>query len=326
MVQQTDSQKRLMLAASSGGHLLELVRQLPHLDASDDSLWVTFSSAQSKSLLAGRRVMYVPYVRPRDYRGVLRTMRLMRGILRRERFDGAVSTGSAIALAVLPVARLAGVPTTYIESVCRVNGPSTTGRLLELTRTAELRTQHGSWAGKRWREHPSVLSTYSQRRRGLDVPPSTLFVTLGTIQGYRFDKLVDAVLATGLANENTVWQLGFTTGRTDLPGRVYEYLSTEEFERFSIEADVVVTHAGVGTLLGLLERGVFPVMVVRRSDRREHVDDHQAQIADLVNSLGIGIAVEADELDESIIQTAMLREIVNTANANFGLDELNRSA
>lgn len=326
MVQQADSPRRLVLAASTGGHLLELVRQLPYLDASDDSLWVTFRSAQSRSLLEGRRVMYVPYVKPRDYRGVLRTMRLMRGILRKERFDGAVSTGSAIALAVLPAARLAGLPATYIESVCRVDGPSATGRVLELTRTAQLRTQHGSWAGKRWRQQPSVLATYTQRRRPCSQVPGRLFVTLGTIQGYRFDALVDAVLASGLANENTIWQLGFTAGRRDLPGQVYEYMSPEEFQRVSLEADVVVTHAGVGTLLGLLEQAVFPVMVVRRSDRGEHVDDHQAQIADLVNSLGIGLGVEVDELDASVMQTAMEREIVRKTSATAQLDELNRSA
>ena len=303
--------RRLVLAASTGGHLVELVRQLPYLDASDDSLWLTFRSRQSASLLDGRRVMYVPYVKPRDYAGVMRTIGMVRTALAREKFDGAISTGSAIALAVLPVARFFGIPATYIESVCRLEGPSTTGKVLALSGMTALRTQNDAWAGGRWRAHPSVLTTYSsQPSSTTETVPERLFVTLGTIEGYRFDSLVDAVLATGLANENTIWQLGFTTDRTDLPGQVHQHMSPEVFEAASIQADVVITHGGVGTLLGLLEQGVYPIMAVRRSARGEHVDDHQSQIADLVNNLDIGRAVESEEIDAQVIASAMQRRIV----------------
>ena len=325
MGQESVESQRLILAASTGGHLFELVRQLPFLNAADDSLWITFKSAQSEELLAGRRVLHVPYVRPRDYRGVLRTMRVMRGVLRREHFDGAVSTGSAIALGVLPVARLAGIPATYIESVCRVEGPSTTGRVLAATHAAQMRTQHPSWAGKQWHLQQSILATYAQRGRERSCEVGRIFVTLGTIRGYRFDSLIDAVLASGLANENTVWQLGETTGRIDLPGQVHQYLTPQEFARASKAADVVVTHAGVGTLLGLLDLGIYPVLVVRRAERGEHVDNHQAQIADLVNSLGIGSAVEVAQLTASVISGAAQREIVNS-DAVSKFDELMRSA
>ncbi|WP_168209123.1 glycosyltransferase [Agromyces intestinalis] len=305
-----NSPRKMLLAASTGGHLHELVRQTEYLRPSDDSLWVTFESPQADSLLRGRRVMHVPYVRPRDYVGVARAIGRVHGAIRGERFDVAVSTGSAIALAVLPVARMSRIPATYIESVCRVDGPSMTGRVLAGLHAADLRTQHASWAGRRWHAQPSVLATYARRLRPLPDRPLRVFVTLGTIEGYRFDALVDQVLRSGLAGPETTWQLGFTD-RDDLPGRVHGHLAPEEFARIALEADVVVTHAGVGTLLGMLELGIHPLLVVRRASRGEHVDDHQEQIADLVRELRVADAVEIDDLDAGTMVEAARWEIVD---------------
>lgn len=263
---------------------------------------------QSRSLLAGRRRIHVPYVRPRDYFGMMRAAGIVRRVLQHEAFDGAVSTGAGLAVAALPQAAIHGVPSLYIESVSRVEGPSMSGRMLAASRLVSLRTQHPAWATDRWRTHPSVLSTYHSLTRPAPERPS-LFVTLGTIEGYRFDALVDAVLATGLADERTVWQLGFTTNRTDLPGQVHQMMPTDVFIASALSADVVITHAGVGTFMGLLEMGIFPVVVTRRKHRGEHVDDHQMQIAELAEYLKVARAVDAPDLTADVIRYAAGRAI-----------------
>ncbi len=300
---------KALLVASTGGHLTELLRLTPTFEPDPDSLWVTFRTPQSETLLAGCRVHYLPYIGPRDLRGTLRAVPQVHDLVRREHFDLAVSTGAAIALGTLPVAAAAGVPSTYIESVCRLAGPSTTGRLLSHVPRVALRTQHERWAAGRWQSHPSVLDEYRSVPRPRPAGPLRLFVTLGTIRGYRFDSVVDAVLATGLADESTVWQLGETT-RDGLPGRVSTHLAPDEFARCAAEADVVVTHAGVGTLLEMLQLGIYPVQAVRRAARHEHVDDHQLQIADLVRSLDLGIPVEGPEITRDVVERAAARRVV----------------
>lgn len=295
--------KKALLVASTGGHLAQLVRLAPTFGVSDDSLWVTFRTPQSESLLRGRRVMYVPYVRPRDWNGALHVRRAVSQILRREEFTLALSTGAAPAVAVLPLAKRHGIETIYVESVSRVEGPSLSGRILAALKAARLYTQHPSWADKTWRPHASVFETFSSVSRDVIDRPS-LFVTLGTIEGYRFDAMIDAVLATGLADDRTVWQLGYSMGRTDLPGRVYDQVSAADFDRYAREAEVVVSHAGVGSLLGLLDLGISPVLVVRRKARGEHVDDHQAQIAALANTQGVALSVEAEELTADVLRAA----------------------
>lgn len=300
---------KALLVASTGGHLSELLRLTPTFEPGPDSLWVTFRTPQSEALLEGRRVHYLPYIGPRDVRGTLRAVPQVHELVRREHFDLAVSTGAAIAVSALPVTAAAGVPSTYIESVCRLAGPSLTGRILARLPRVALRTQHPQWADGRWHTHPSVLDEYRSVPRERPRNGGRLFVTLGTIRGYRFDSLVDAVLASGLADDRTVWQLG-DTHRDDLPGRAVAELPPDEYARCAVEADVVVSHAGVGTLLDLLALGVYPVQGVRRAVRGEHVDDHQLQIADLVRERDLGIPVEGPHLTRDVLEHAATRRVV----------------
>ena len=302
------TERRLLLAASTGGHLAQLVRLAPGLGASDESLWVTFDSLQEKSLLAGRNVLHVPYVGPRDYVALYAAWRRISAELKGQRIDAAVSTGSALALAALPAARLAGMPALYIESVSRVDGPSLSGRVLAMSRLAEMRTQHATWSNGRWKVHPSVLNDYVSGRRTVDTRrPLKIFITLGTIKGFAFDALVDRILDLGIANEDTVWQLGSTPPRRDLPGTVRSFVDAAEFEAYARDADVVITHAGVGTILGLIDLGIYPLAVVRRKRRGEHVDDHQQQIAGMLNDLDIGRGAEVEDLDRGVIESAARR-------------------
>ena len=301
----SDHPRKLLLAASTGGHIAQLVRLAPGLGATDDSLWISFDSPQTRSLLAGRRTLMVPYIRPRDWRSTAEAFGLIRAAAAKESFQAAVSTGAALALAALPAAGLRGIPSLYIESVSRVEGPSLSGRALHHMRSTTMRTQHPSWARGRWGVHPSVLETFIATPRAI-VPeqPLKIFVTLGTIEGYRFDSLVDAVLATGLAGPQTTWQLGYTSRADALPGRAVEQMDADDFERTAREADLVITHAGVGTILGLLEMGIYPVAAVRRTARKEHVDDHQAQIAALMRESGIGRPLEVEEISASVLLEA----------------------
>ena len=300
---------RVLFVASSGGHVSELRRLAGRIEHQPSSVWITFDTPQTRSILQGRRVRYVQYVRPRDLLGTLRTFWYVRRLLQQEHFDLVVSTGAAIAVGAFIAARLRPIRTRYIESIARVTGPSTTGRIVAALHLAELRTQHVRWADRRWRPVTGLFDGMRPEAEASLAGPMhapRLFVTLGTIKPYRFDALVDAVLATGLADERTVWQLGSTT-RTDLPGRVETLLSPEEFGEVVRSSDVVITHAGVGTILDLLDRGQHPVVVPRRRLREEHVDDHQLEIADFLRAGDFVTVAEADRLDSGHLLAAARR-------------------
>ena len=91
---------RHLLIASTGGHLAQLVKWSSRINSDEDSLWITFDSAQSRSLLEGKRALLVPYIPPRS---AIKSAGALRQIMRQvdweaENFVAAVSTGAALAV------------------------------------------------------------------------------------------------------------------------------------------------------------------------------------------------------------------------------------
>lgn len=290
--------RKVVLCASTGGHLQQLHRIASQLGVHPDSLWITFDNEQSRSLLYECRTYFIPYIASRDWKRTLAAVPKVASRLRKEDFDVAVSTGAAVAGVVLPVARALGKEALYIESVARHDGPSVTGRILSAVPGVKLYTQHPNWSNSRWKFEVSVLQGYrSESRDPVPVSESKkVFVTLGTIRPYRFDSLVDRLAEIVPADWKIVWQLGATM-RDDLRGEVYEYMSVDEFDLHAKSADVVISHGGVGSALRILDTGKVPIMVPRRALRGEHVDDHQEQICGLLSDMGIARFVEADSVD-----------------------------
>lgn len=302
-------QGKVLFVASTGGHLTQLSRMAKSWDITDDSVWVTFDSHQSRSLLEGKRVLNVPYVAPRDFRSIMSARRLIEQNVGNEKFDHVVSTGAGLALAAFTSFRLRRVPKTYIESVSRTVGPSLTGKIVSILHLAELYTQHEKWANRRWTHTPGVLEEFRTVLSKDRKEPVKLFVTLGTIKPYRFDSMIDAVLGSGLADDSTVWQVGETL-REDLPGKVVPHMTASEFQENVAHADTTITHAGVGTILQLLESGVCPVVVPRDPDKNEHVDGHQRYICDLLEAKGLGVVRDPENLSrDDILMASMARTI-----------------
>lgn len=307
---------RLLFVASTGGHLTQLAKIAARVGASAESTWVTFDTPQARSLLmAYRDVRFVPYVGPRDLRGVLRTIWAVAVIARRSRYDAVLSTGAGIALALPFVPRR--LRRLYIESVSRVAGPSLTGKLLAWARV-ERRTQHPGWASRRWPYEFTLLDQYDalpRERESASEAPLSVLVTLGTIQPYRFDAAVEAVLRVLGPQDRVVWQVGCTTG-FELPGQVSDVLRRVELQGIAAQCDVVVSHAGVGSVVDLLDIGVSPVLLARRASHGEHVDDHQAQIASVLVERDLATVRQPEELTRADLLEAANRVVVARASAH----------
>ena len=103
-----------------------------------------------------------------------------------------------------------------------------------------------------------------------------IFVTVGT-HHQPFGRLVDA-LATLPASELVVQH-----GHSPAPSGVREavaFLRFDEMLERIRAADVVVTHAGVGSILLARQEGHTPVVVPRLRRYGEHVDDHQLELTE----------------------------------------------
>jgi UDP-N-acetylglucosamine transferase subunit ALG13 len=119
-----------------------------------------------------------------------------------------------------------------------------------------------------------------------------IFVTTGTCEP--FDRLLRAVDAASI-DEELVVQHGFSAVRPR-GARCVEFLPFTELVELVREARVVVTHAGVGTVLTALANGKRPVVVPRRAGAGDAIDDHQLEFARRVAAGGLVTLVE--DLDD----------------------------
>jgi UDP-N-acetylglucosamine--N-acetylmuramyl-(pentapeptide) pyrophosphoryl-undecaprenol N-acetylglucosamine transferase len=105
-----------------------------------------------------------------------------------------------------------------------------------------------------------------------------IFATVGT-HGQPFTRFLDAL--AGL-EDDVVVQYGHNAPPAGV-GEAVAFMPFDELNARMREADVVVTHAGVGSVLCAREAGHVPVVVPRLRRFGEHVDDHQLE---LVAALG----------------------------------------
>jgi UDP-N-acetylglucosamine--N-acetylmuramyl-(pentapeptide) pyrophosphoryl-undecaprenol N-acetylglucosamine transferase len=308
-----------LLVASGGGHLAQLSRLVDRLPSpSEKRTWVTFDTPQSRSLLAGQDVRYIPYTGSRAYVKTLRNSWTAHNIMRDRRYRRVISTGAAPALSFLPVALLHGAEPIYIESAARSDGPSLTGRLLSGISGVRLFTQYEQWADTRWKYAGSVFDGFESAPVGGSKAVARIVVSLGTIGGFGFRRLLERLIEIIPRDVSVMWQVGNTDARrlpidgiVSMPSRALD----EEMKR----ADVVVTHAGIGSALAALDAGRCPVLVPREQAHGEHVDDHQRMIADVLDCRGLAIHRSVDSLTYDDLRHAATQAVRPTNVPCLGL-------
>ena len=123
---------------------------------------------------------------------------------------------------------------------------------------------------------------------------------LGT-QDKRFDRLIKAIIQSNFIKENDVYvQLGYTKG-TYQGIHCQDYYREEELLQQIALADIIITHAGVGSIVSALKLNKKVIVVPRLGKYKEQNNDHQVQIMERFASLGYIIPViDERTLDDAI--------------------------
>jgi UDP-N-acetylglucosamine--N-acetylmuramyl-(pentapeptide) pyrophosphoryl-undecaprenol N-acetylglucosamine transferase len=263
---------------------------------------VTFDSPQSRSLLAGEDVVHVPPAASRDLVGAVRDLVIARKMFRRRRYDQVISTGASVAMSFFVPATAAGVNCAYIESATRTHGPSLTGRMAARLPGVRMFTQYRSWADETWLYGGSIFDGFAAEPSGRR-PVRKVVVTLGTHPRYTFPRLLARLVDVLPPGLDVLWQVG-ATRIARMPADARVSVPVDEMRRAMREADVVVSHAGVGSALAAMQAGRRAVYVPRRRLHGEHVDDHQVAMARELQSRDLVLAREADEVTFVDLETA----------------------
>jgi UDP-N-acetylglucosamine transferase subunit ALG13 len=136
-----------------------------------------------------------------------------------------------------------------------------------------------------------------------------IFVTCGsTILG--FDRMMSALTALPAAD------LHVQHGTAEPPAcaQAYAFLPFWTILQKMQEADVVVSHAGVGSIMCAVRAGHTPVIFPRLKRYSETVDDHQAELATALAKRGTAVvAWSADDLASAVASVPARRPATDTS-------------
>ncbi len=124
-----------------------------------------------------------------------------------------------------------------------------------------------------------------------------IVVTVGTEQ-YPFNRLmhwINLLIKQGLIQDEVVIQSGTCTVRPDNT-IIHPFLKEEKFRDLLQQADLIIAHCGEGTVL-LLDSLDKPYILVPRSfEFKEHVDNHQIEMATALEAVNVPIARSPGDL------------------------------
>ncbi len=140
-----------------------------------------------------------------------------------------------------------------------------------------------------------------------------IFVITGT-EAFPFDRLIielDRLKEIGQIKDNVYIQSGSCTYKS-------KYCSSDTWLPFNImcenikKADIVIAHAGAGTTLLCLELEKMPILVTRRKQHDEHLDDHQVPFAKMMENLDYAlVAYDVTEISDCIKKLSLKKNDTN---------------
>ena len=151
-----------------------------------------------------------------------------------------------------------------------------------------------------------------------------ILVLLGT-QNNSFHRLLEEVeknIEDGTIKEEVIVQAGYTKYITHKM-RIIDLMSQKQLNEFQDEADLIITHGGVGSIISSIEKGKKVIAVPRLHEYGEHVNNHQLDFARKVAQRQKSIIVieNIEDLKHTILNyediTKLMSPEITSNNAAF---------
>ncbi|KAA9340719.1 glycosyltransferase [Adhaeribacter soli] len=129
-----------------------------------------------------------------------------------------------------------------------------------------------------------------------------IFVTIGTQEP--FDRLIKTVdeFAPELNGMPIVAQV-FNSTYKARNMKTFDFLTPKEFEDYFQQASLIISHAGMGTIISALTIAKPIVIVPRQVKYHEHRNDHQMATAKRFEALGyVNVVYEEQHLKAKVLE------------------------
>ena len=139
--------------------------------------------------------------------------------------------------------------------------------------------------------------------RGVDI--LKILVTIGSMKEKKFTRLfniIDELCEENIIDKNNVIaQVGFD-GYKSKNFKTFDMISDKSFKKIINECDLIITHAGTGTVISCLKQNKKVIVFPRMSKFNEHYDDHQLELCNIFTKLNYVLcAKDKNELKDILM-------------------------
>lgn len=110
-----------------------------------------------------------------------------------------------------------------------------------------------------------------------------VLVTIGSMSEKKFTrlfKMIDELCEEGVLDGDQVTaQVGFDNYKSQYY-KCFDMIADDDFKDLIDKADLIISHAGTGTVTSCIKKGKKVIIVPRMAEYDEHYDDHQLELAD----------------------------------------------
>ena len=129
-----------------------------------------------------------------------------------------------------------------------------------------------------------------------------ILVLLGT-QNNSFHRLLEEIeknIKNGKIKDKVIVQAGFTKFESNYM-EIFDLIPQQELDELLDTAKLIITHGGVGSIMGAVKRKKKVIAVPRLKEYEEHVNDHQREIVESFAKEGYIIGInEVEELSQAL--------------------------
>jgi beta-1,4-N-acetylglucosaminyltransferase len=117
------------------------------------------------------------------------------------------------------------------------------------------------------------------------------FVSVGNAT-QPFSRLLDAVIDIApTLPQPVVFQYGNNTF-TAKGFEAYSFVDMMKFKQLVSEAELLILHAGAGSVIHAVRSGKVPIVMPRRTENDEHVDNHQIEFSCVLEAMDKIVVVD----------------------------------
>lgn len=292
---------KICFIASGGGHLEELSDLIEHFSKYDHYI------VTEQEIHKWKKNIHIILHIKRSIIRLIKNIFQSLIIFIKMRPEVIITTGSIECLPTVFFAKSLKIPIIYIESYCRIHELSKTGKVMKYL---------ASYFFCQWKN----LEKYGSNIRycgpifNLSFKPSpvnkitSIFIITGTaaFQFNRVLEIINNLIKNHHPEIKVVAQIGHISKFKSEKIKTIPIFPKDTLEKLICDADVIISHAGIGTIINVLKKNKPLIVVPRQQRYNEAIDDHQLEIAQIFSKLNIvKSCTNIDEIQYQLFKNKM---------------------